>query len=333
VGVNAPDVLSGQAAPTGSNVFEAPIEVQVGITIERISEVDSQGEDFTVLGSLRMDWTDPALAFSPDSCDCAVKLYTEKEFDRFLADVESRWPDFVFFNQQGNRWVQGRAAAIWPDGRARYTESFTTNFQADFDFRKFPLDTQLFPIYVDMIFPSDLYTVADLPGYSTISQEHGEDEFIISDFTTAASTVEGRATDTPVSRFSFTFMAPRHQEYYLLQVFVPILLIILISWFTFFLHDYTRRIEAAAGNILLFIAFGFSLSENYPRLGYITFLDAIMAVTFVVNALVLLYNVYMKRLENEGRAERAERIDRVLDWLYPVSYLALIGLVSIFFFR
>ena len=329
LGLNAPEVLSGPTAATGDPVIRAPIDVQVGIRIERISEVDSQGEDFTVLGSMRMDWTDPALAYSPDSCNCRVKLYTEKEFDRFLDEVSSVWPDFVYFNQQGNRWVQSRAAAIWPDGRARYGESFTTTFQADFDFRKFPFDKQYFPIYLDLLFPADTYTLSELPGFSGINSEHGEDEFVIEDFATTIETAQGRVTDLPVARFTFSFNAPRHLDYYTLQVFVPILLIILISWFTFFLHDYTRRIEAAAANTLLFIAFSFSLSDNYPRLGYITFLDAIMAVTFAFNTLVLLYNVYMKRMENEGKLERIERIDRFFDWAYPLIFLALVGLVAI----
>jgi len=332
VGVNAPDVLSGQAQPQGDKVLAAPIEVQTGLKILRISAVDSPNENFTVLGSLRMDWTDPALAFSPDSCNCSVKLYTDKEVDRFLADVGSRWPAFTFFNQLGNRWVGSRAAAIWPDGRARYAESFNTTFQADFDFRQYPFDTQTFPVYLDLLYPTSLYTMTELPGYSEIDPAHGEDEFIISDLTTAASAVMPSAANNPVSRLTFSFSAPRHLNYYSLQVFLPIILIILISWFTFFLRDYTRRIEAAAANILLFIAFSWSLAGNYPRLGYITFLDAVMSVTFAVNVLVLLYNVYMKRLENQGKDERVQRIENVLDWAYPLSYAALIGVVVLLFF-
>ena len=332
VGVNAPDVLTGQAQPQGDKVLAAPIEVQTGLKILRISAVDSPNENFTVLGSLRMDWTDPALAFSPDSCNCSVKLYTDKEVDRFLAEVGSRWPAFTFFNQLGNRWIESRAAAIWPDGSARYAESFNTTFQADFDFRQYPFDTQTFPVYLDLLYPTSMYTMTGLPGYSEIDPAHGEDEFIISEFTAAASTVTPSAADTPVSRLTFSFSAPRHLNYYLLQVFLPIILIILISWFTFFLKDYTRRIEAAAANILLFIAFSWSLAGNYPRLGYITFLDAVMSVTFAVNVLVLLYNVYMKRLENQGKDERVQRIDNVLDWAYPLSYAALIGVVVLLFF-
>jgi hypothetical protein len=332
VGLNAPDVLTGQAQPQGDALLEAPIEVKTGLKILRISAVDSPNENFTVLGSMRMDWTDPALAFSPDSCNCSVKLYSDKEVDRFLAEVGSRWPAFTFFNQLGNRWIQSRAAAIWPDGRARYAESFNTTFQADFDFRQYPFDTQTFPVFLDLVYPTSLYTMTELPGYSEIDPAHGEDEFIISDLKVTPSEETPAAVDKPVSRMTFSFSAPRHLNYYLLQVFLPILLIILISWFTFFLRDYTRRIEAAAANILLFIAFSWSLADNYPRLGYITFLDAIMAVTFAVNVLVLLYNVYMKRLESQGKDERVQRIDTVLDWAYPLSYAALIGVVVLLFF-
>jgi hypothetical protein len=332
VGLNAPEVLTGQAQPHGDKLLAAPIEVKSGLKILRISQVDSPNENFTVLASLRMDWTDPALAFSPDSCNCSLKLYSDKEVDNFLSEVGSRWPAFTFFNQLGNRWIGSRAAAIWPDGRARYVENFNTTFQADFDFHQYPFDTQTFPVYLDLLYPTSAYTMTALPGYSEIDPAHGEDEFIISDFTATPSTVAPSAADNPVSRLTFSFSAPRHLDYYLLQVFLPILLIILISWFTFFLRDYTRRIEAAAANILLFIAFSFSLAGNYPRLGYLTFLDAIMAVTFAVNVLVLLYNVYMKRLENQGKAERVESIDRVLDWVYPLSYLVLIGAMVLLFF-
>ncbi len=332
VGLNAPDVLTGQAQPQGEKILATPIEVQTGLKIFRISAVDSQDENFTVIGSLRMDWTDPALAFSPDLCNCSVKLYSDKEFDRFLADVESRWPAFTFFNQLGNRWIPSRAVAVWPDGRARYAENFNTTFQADFDFRQYPFDRQTFPINLDQILPTSQYTMVELSGYSEIDPAHGEDEFIISEFTATPSTAAPNAADNPVSRMTFSFSAPRHLNYYTLQVFLPIILIILISWFTFFLSDYTRRIEAAGANILLFIAFSWSLADNYPRLGYLTFLDAVMTVTFAVNVLVLLYNVVMKRLENQGKDERVQRIDSVLDWAYPLLYIGLIGVVALLFF-
>ncbi|MCK4725043.1 MAG: hypothetical protein KAT29_04545, partial [Anaerolineales bacterium] len=115
-----------------------------------------------------------------------------------------------------------------------------------------------------------------------------------------------------------------HLSYYILNIFTPILLIVAVSWVTFFLKDYGRRIEVASANLLLFIAFSWSLADNYPRLGYITFLDAIMLVMFVTNALVVVYNVWLKRLDMNGQAELADRVDSVLDWVYPISMLLML---------
>jgi hypothetical protein len=67
-------------------------------------------------------------------------------------------------------------------------------------------------------------------------------------------------------------------------------------------------------------------------MGYLTFLDAIMAITFIINTLVVLYNVYLKWLEGAGKREQAERIDRVADWVYPIGYVVAIGFTTLIFF-
>jgi len=331
VGINDPDVLAGSAAVTELPVLRAPIEVKIGFKLQQIIDVNFQDEFFSIVGSMAMEWTDPALAFSPDTCQCRKKIYTEKEFDRFLADVNGRWPDYTLYNQQGNRWVQNRVVVVEPNGHSTYFERFSTNLQVDFDFRKFPFDTQLFPVRVDMLYPLDRYFFTDLVGFSEISQEHGEDEFIITDFETFIADVLS-STNSMISRFTFQYEAPRHLNYYILQIFVPILLIVMISWWTFFLKDYGKRIEVASGNVLLFIAFSFSLTDNYPRLGYMTFMDAIMAMIFIVNALVLIYNIYMRKSEMAGQTDRIEKIDNIMDWLYPILYLVALGVVYYLFF-
>ena len=113
---------------------------------------------------------------------------------------------------------------------------------------------------------------------------------------------------------------------------MPILLIAAVSWVTFFLRDYGRRIEVASANLLVFIAFSFSLADNYPRLGYLTFLDAVMALMFIVNAIVVVYNVWLRRVEMDGEADRAERVDSILDWVYPMSYILGAVILYLVFF-
>jgi len=63
-----------------------------------------------------------------------------------------------------------------------------------------------------------------------------------------------------------------------------------------------------------------------------TFLDAVMALMFATQAFVVAYNVWLRRLEMDEQGELAERIDIVMDWVYPLIYLvSLAGLVWWFF--
>jgi len=330
-GVNLTEPLSPASPPNAEDVLRLPIDVSTGMKLQQIVMIDQSNEIMTTVGTLRMEWQDPYLSFSPDECNCSVKEYTENSFNQFLTEYESRWPVFTFFNQQGNRWAQNRIVEVYPDGRAVYLERFTTNVQLNFDFAKFPFDTQDFYIKLDLLPPEDQYRMVELANYSEIDPDHGEDEFILSDFDTSISS-ELSSREFPTSRYTFHFSAPRHLEYYIFRILVPVLLIISISYVTFFLKDFTRRIEVATGNLLLFIAFSFSLAENYPRMGYLTFLDAIMAITFIINTLVVIYNVYLKWLEGHDQRERADRIDRVGDWIYPIAYLVSFALTIIYFF-
>ena len=332
VGINAPEVLEGQGQANSESVLMLAIPVKVGIKLQQIINIDQPNEIMSVAGTLRLDWTDPALAFNPDDCDCASKWYTENEYNQFLKDVGGKWPDFTFFNQQGNRWSQNRLIQLDSNGRVNYFERFSTNFQVDFDWTAFPFDTQDFYIRIDMMYDEDKYIFAPLEDFNAIDPNHGEDEFILTDFDTQINS-EIASRLIPTSRFTFHFSAPRHMDYYIFRIFVPILLIITVSYITFFLKDYTRRIEIATGNLLLFIAFSWSLGDNYPRMGYLTFLDAIMAITFLINTLVVVLNVYFKVLEQKGEREKADRLEAPFNYIYPIAYLVAFGAAMLIYLQ
>ena len=322
VGINEPSVLTGSLTETEASSLREPTNVKVGIQMDQITGIDQKSENFGVAATLQMEWIDPALAFSPDECHCQFKQMSIGAFEKLMTDKDLLWPEFILFNQQGRRDPQGQTVVIAPSGRAIYFERFSATLQApDFDFRLFPFDKQQFYIRVQSVFPDEFYTYSELADFSGLGDQLGEEEWIVEDFQLETASADGNA------RFSFGFEAHRNILYYVTRVFIPIFIIILVSWFTFFLKDYGKRVDVASGNLLVFIALNWSISSDLPRLGYVTLLDALIVSTFIVTGLVVVFNVGLKRLEGTERGSLAHRIDAYSIWLYPLLYVASFVLV------
>ncbi|WP_067049892.1 ligand-gated ion channel [Methanofollis ethanolicus] len=327
VGLNEPAVLTGTAEPGGRTVIKQPIIVKAAVELDQITGVDQKSENYGVVANIMFTWKDPALAFSPDTCNCSSKIY--RSIEDFVKAEGTRWPEFTINNQQGNRWTQNRLIQVRPDGTATYFERFWVTLQApDFNFRNFPFDTQHFFLRIDALYPEEYFLYADWEGRTVVGTQLGEEEWYITRYWT---NVTSTRIENTFSRFSFDFEAQRHLTYYLLRIFAPIFILILLAWVTFLLKDYGKRADVASANLLLFIAFNFTIAGDLPRLGYRTFLDSVLITTFIVSGLVVIYNLYLKWLATIEQKEVAERIDRVMVWFYPFAYLIGLGVTILLF--
>jgi hypothetical protein len=327
VGINAPEVLNGTAMETPYSPIDPAIPVLVGFELDQITGVDQRSENYGVVGNIWMRWTDPALAFDPIECNCEFKVY--RSIDDFVKAEGSLWPEFTLFNQQERRWTQNTYIAVRPDGTATYYERFWVTLQApDFNFKSYPFDEQLFFVLIDSLYPEEFYFYEPWDEKTAVGSQLGEEEWYITEYNT---TISSTNINTQNSRFSFGFQAARHRTYYYLRILTPIFIIIVLGWVPFLLTDYTKRAELAGANLLLFIAFNFTIAGDLPRLGYLTFLDTILITTFVVSGVTVIYNLYINWIATVKQKEYARHIDRIMVWFYPVAYIIALVIALIVF--
>ena len=303
------------------------IPVQIGMVIDEITAINQQAENFSVVGTLQLQWQQPDLAYEPESGEEAFRIFEGDDFDAYASDHHARLPRFTFFNQQGRRYSQNKLVVLMANGQANYFERFTVTLQAPyFHFSKFPFDSQDFYIDIDLLAPVTVYRFTEFEGYSGLGKMLGMEEWRVDRFDTAISG-ERQTVGYESSRFRFHLHAQRKTQYYSLRIFAPIAIIIIISWVTLFLRDYRKRIDIAGGNLLLFIAFNFVVSGDLPRLSYLTFMDSVLFTAFFITSLTIIINVMLRYMEVNERIALARRIDHYIIWTYPMLYYLLVSVV------
>lgn len=303
----------------------APLTVEIGIRIDQVTFVDQKSENFGAVAELHMRWRDAFFAFDPDAEGRDHLLLGVNDF-MDLADENGRTvPRFIFRNLQGPRWWQEELVTIFPDGEIKYFERVTMTLQAPYmEFRSYPFDTQTFTLEVISVNPSDTVVFVPMAEISGLGKTLGEEAWRLFDAKLVSGSRIG-PSGLESDLVYLEFQGERHVQYFLLRIFVPALIIIAVSWVTFFLNDYSKRIDIAGANLLVFVAFNFAISDALPQLGYITFLDFLLQSVFAVNGGIVVLNVLLRRLVMNDRSDLAHKIDTyAVKWVLPIVYGAVL---------
>ena len=298
-------------------------KVGVGITIDQITFVDQQAENFGVVGTLFLKVDYPELAFEVEEGSAPFRAYNMETMRQLMIEKGVQPPYFILRNQQGRRFVQQISILLTHTGQVTYAERFTATLQAPyFNFIRYPFDTQTFYIEVSSLLPHEFVEFYPLEEHTGMGDLLGEEEWILTNARIKAFTVEGIG-GRETSVVALQFQAKRHVLYYVLRILLPLVIILFVSWATFFLEEYRRRIDMASANLLVFVAFNFAISTTLPRLGYLTFMDSLLVGMFIITGSTVLVNIGLRRLKIIGREALARKIDRYLViWVYPVVHAA-----------
>ncbi|WP_254446509.1 hypothetical protein [Ruegeria sp. HKCCD8929] len=321
----AQNLFHSGSSPAPSSRDE-PLEVAIGIHIDQIVEVNQKSENYRAVATIRAEWRDPALAFDEAEFGSDVRIFKPEAFTEHALSLPTIAPAFVIQNQQSNRWIHQSVVAVWSDGRVRYLEKSSLTLQAPhFNFRKYPFDKQRFYFEIVSVYPSDMVTYTVLEDDSGLGSLLGEEEWILEKPRMQLSKATG-LSGMESDMVALAFEGRRHVMYYVIRIFLPMVVLIVVSWTLFFLDEYRKRIEIAGANLLVFVAFNWAVSDDLPKLGYLTFLDFILQWMFVVTGAIIAFNVILRRMKVAGREALAVKLDNyAVKWIYPLAYVAIVG--------
>ncbi|XP_021464392.2 gamma-aminobutyric acid receptor subunit beta-3 isoform X3 [Oncorhynchus mykiss] len=290
----------------------APVAVGMSIDVASIDMVSEVNMDYTLTMYFQQYWRDKRLAY--------LGIPLNLTLDNRVAD--SLWvPDTYFLNDKKSFvhgvTVKNRMIRLHPDGTVLYGLRITTTAACMMDLRRYPLDEQNCTLEIE----SYGYTTDDIEFY----WKGGDNavtgvtrielpQFSIVDYKLVSRNVVFSTGAYP--RLSLSFKLKRNIGYFILQTYMPSILITILSWVSFWINYDASAARVALGitTVLTMTTINTHLRETLPKIPYVKAIDMYLMGCFVMVFLALLEYAFVNYIffgrgpqMQKKLAEKAER--------------------------
>ncbi|KAE8625636.1 hypothetical protein XENTR_v10006346 [Xenopus tropicalis] len=264
----------------------SPVAVGMNIDIASIDMVSEVNMDYTLTMYFQQYWRDKRLAYTGIPLNLTL--------DNRVAD--QLWvPDTYFLNDKKSFvhgvTVKNRMIRLHPDGTVLYGLRITTTAACMMDLRRYPLDEQNCTLEIE----SYGYTTDDIEFYwlggdnAVTGVERIElPQFSIMDHKLVSKNVVFATGSYP--RLSLSFKLKRNIGYFILQTYMPSILITILSWVSFWINYDASAARVALGitTVLTMTTINTHLRETLPKIPYVKAIDMYLMGCFVFVFLALL---------------------------------------------
>jgi hypothetical protein len=340
VGAISPAMSRAAQTPTGVATdpilqppFEGdrPIDVTIGLHVVNLASIDEVSEQFQLDAYMFERWVDKRLAYTPQGLQDQARAYEKGQI----------WnPQLEMINASSPRSRAEVSLTVSPDGTVRYVERIVVTLSSRFELRRFPFDRQRLKIIIhpflangpNIKFKLDensTWTASEFESFSSLAQWHltGLHSELLNVPAYGGLTV-------PEARFEID--VTRRSSFYLWKVFLPLLLMVFLSWAVFWIeaNDLSNQVQVAVTTILTVIAFAFAISATMPRLPYLTYIDAFFleCYIYVFLAVVELMTVHVTH-RSERRRDLGLQIRKYSRWVIPASFVVTNVVIAAHFLR
>ncbi|XP_002736451.1 glycine receptor subunit alpha-2-like [Saccoglossus kowalevskii] len=291
-----------------------PVYVLCDFFINSFDSITETTMDYGVSIFMRQRWTDPRLSHNDSD-------------PIFLHDITRLWtPDAFFTNEKSGHLhtvtVENQIARIYQDGFILCSTRYSLKLACYMSLERFPMDTQVCKITME----SYGYTTKDL-----IFDWHADKpiqtdnelklpQFRISDIVTFNCTKS--YTTGSFTCIEATFTLHREVGYYILQAYLPSIILVVLSWVSFWISYEAAPARVALGvtTILTLTTLDSGIRSQLPKVSYPKAIDIWMAVclVFVFAALVEFAGVnYISVYEKKVKKKKKDLEE--LDKLYAAK--------------
>ncbi|XP_073999978.1 gamma-aminobutyric acid receptor subunit beta-like isoform X2 [Rhodnius prolixus] len=270
-------LLDGYDIRLRPNFGGDPLYVGMDLTIASFDSISEVNMDYTITMYLNQYWKDERLTFSHDdevltlSGDFAEKIWVPDTFfandkNSFLHDVTER-----------NKLVR-----LNGDGSITYGMRFTTTLACMMDLHYYPLDSQNCTVEIE----SYGYTVSDVVMYWKETPVRGVEEAELPQFTIIGYETNDRKEKLATGvyqRLSLSFKLQRNIGYFVFQTYLPSILIVMLSWVSFWINHEATSARVALGitTVLTMTTISTGVRSSLPRISYVKAIDIYLVMCFV----------------------------------------------------
>lgn len=316
----ARDPVSGGARLIGErpNAAGDPTDIHVNLFLVDIDAVDDARQRFSVDLFVNISWQDPRLALPDDGRSGQIRI----------VPLDTIWtPRALIVNDRGISPRLPMVVEIDDLGNVQHRQRYFGELGVELDLHDFPFDTQ--QLSIDIV--SYQYSPAEVRFLPRILSDLDQRRFSAVGWNFRVLEPELGELVIPaagISRPQLTFAVEgkRNIRYYLFTMFLPVSLIIFMSWTAFWLQPdlVPSRVAISTASIFSLIAFSFSIRLGLPEISYMTRADVFVTGSMLLVFVALGASVLGSRYASANNMARALRINSVARWLY----LALFGGVA-----
>lgn len=313
------DSMQNRLVAERPDVDGEPTEITVGVFIVDIDVIDDVSQRFNVDLFVNLAWRDQRLALPDSERSGQIRTFPLNEI----------WtPRGLIVNDRGLSRQLPLVADVDAAGNVVSRQRLFGELSADLNFENFPFDTQQLPIEIisyqyspnEIRFSSKSRIDANLASFSA---EGWSFRLLDSDF----GQLKVAAIGIERPQLKFVVEAERNSQYYLLTMFLPMSLIVFMSWTAFWIQPNVvpPRIAISTASIFSLIAFGFSIRLSLPRVSYVTQADMFVLGCTLLVFVALGVAVIGSRWAASDRLEQALKLNAATRWIYLVLFLGVVA--------